>query len=127
VLDQFGHHETCRVARDGKAEALRARNHGGVDADHFPERGDEWASGIAGVQRGVGLDHVLDESAGAAAERAAERRHDSGRDRGLEAERVADRDRDLAASEQLGIAEPRERQSVARGTQERQIRIGIVT
>ena len=42
-------------------------------------RGGERAAGVARVERGVGLDHVLDRAAGAAGERAAERRDDARR------------------------------------------------
>ena len=61
------------------------------------------------------------------AERPAERRDDAGGDRRFEAERVADRDDQLAAPQPLGIAERRRRQ-VARGVgaDERQVGVGIL-
>ena len=77
----------------GKADALRAHDHRRVDADHFAARRHERPAGIAGIERRIGLDHVVDQPAVPRAQRAAERRDDAGRDRRLEAERIADRDR----------------------------------
>ena len=52
--------------RDGEAHVLRARRIGdrGVDGDDPTLRVDERASGVARVDRGVGLDHVAEEAAG---------------------------------------------------------------
>src|SRR5205823_5093284 len=47
------------------------------------------------IQRGVGLDHVVDQPPADGAERAAQRAHDARGDGTLEAERVADRDDQL--------------------------------
>ena len=115
-----------RVARDRKADALRAHDHGGVDADHLAARGHERPARIAGIERGIGLDHVLDQAAGFRAQRTPERGNHAGGDRRFKAERIADRDHKLAALERLGIAELRGRQ-IARGAgaQEREIGVGI--
>ena len=58
---------TGGVAGDGKADALRAPDHRGVDADDLAARGHQRPAGIAGIERGVGLDHVLDQPAAARA------------------------------------------------------------
>ena len=97
MAQDLADHEAHRVAGDRKADALRAADHRGVDADDSASRRHQRAAGIAGIERGVGLDHVLDRPAAARGERTAERRDDAGRDGGIEAERVADRHRDLAA------------------------------
>ncbi len=86
------------VGADREAEALGAADHGGVDADHPPPPVGERASGIARVQRGVGLHHALDQPAVRRAQGAAERADDAGGDRRLEAQWIADRDRELADS-----------------------------
>ena len=101
VPDDLAQHEIAGVGRHREADALRARDDGGVDADHLAGRGDQRAARIAGIERRVGLDHVLDQPADLRAQRAAERRDDAGRHRGVEAERVADRDRDLAAPQRF--------------------------
>ena len=54
------------------------------------------AAGVAGVDRRVGLDDVVDREAVGRLDRALERRDDAGGERALEAERVADRDRRIA-------------------------------
>jgi hypothetical protein len=75
---------------------------------------------------GIGLDHVLDGAAADRADRAAQRRHHAGGDRRFEAERIADRDHELAAAQAFGIAE-RGVAQIARavGAQQGQIGIGI--
>ena len=86
-----------RVDRHREAEA--DARHRGVDPDHAAAAVDQRAARVAGVQRRVGLDHVVDDprrAAGASGQRAAERRHHAGRDRARVAVRVADRDHELA-------------------------------
>ncbi len=46
-----------------KADALRAHDDRGVDADDLAMRGDKRSARIAGIECGIGLDHVLDQSA----------------------------------------------------------------
>ena len=90
-------------------------------------RGDQRPAGIAGIERGIGLDHVLDQPAGLRPQRAAERGdHARGHGR-FKAERIADRDHQLAAPQRLGIAERCGRQVAHRvGAQQRQIGVGIL-
>ena len=72
-------------------------------------------------------DDVLDHPAGPRLERAAQRRNDAGGDGRVEAERIADRDRDLAALEFRTVAEPRRRQRHVRlDPQQREVGVGIV-
>src|SRR2546427_8671977 len=81
---------------------------GGVDADHPPAAVGERAARVTRVERRVGLDDVLDDAAGRAGarrQRAAERAHHPRRHRAGEAERVADRDDQLADAQPVGIAE----------------------
>ena len=52
--------EVGGIGGDGETDALRAGDDGGVDADDFARRGHQRAAGIAGVERRVGLHHVLD-------------------------------------------------------------------
>ena len=61
MAHQFAQHETGCVGRDRKADALRAHDHRGVDADDLAVRRDQRAAGIAGIERGVGLDDVVDQ------------------------------------------------------------------
>ena len=64
-----------------------------------PPENPERAAGVARVQGGVGLDHVLDEAAFrsvARREGAAEGGHDAGRHRSRESQRIADRNHELA-------------------------------
>ena len=57
--DVLGH-----VHRDREADPLRRGDHGRVDADDPPPAVDERPAAVARVERGVGLDHVVDEVAG---------------------------------------------------------------
>ena len=127
VPHQFAEHEIGRVRRNREADALRAHDDRGVDADNLAVRGDQRTAGIAGIERGVGLDHVVDQPARARPQRAPERRDHAGSHRRFEAERIADGDHQLAALEQLGIAERRRRQR-HRGVDahQREVGVGIV-
>src|SRR5271166_3333590 len=69
----------------------------------IPTTSPREAAGIPRIERGVGLDQVVDQPAVACAQRAAERRdHSRGYGR-FESERIADRDHQLAAAQLLGI------------------------
>ena len=75
----------------------------GVDADQLASRVDQRAARIAGVDRGVGLDEVL--VAFDAETAAAKRADDPGGHRLAEAERIADRDHQVADLKASGVAE----------------------
>jgi hypothetical protein len=65
-------------------------------------------TGVAGIERRVGLDDVVDEAhvrPGPGRQRAPKRRHDTCRHRAGEAVRVPDRDDELTDAEPLGVAE----------------------
>ena len=84
------------VDRDREADRLRAADDRGVDADHLAARVQQRPARVARVQRGVGLDHVgISRPVPSAC--CGPARDDAGRHGVLEAERIADRDRDLAA------------------------------
>ena len=110
MAHQFAQHEACCVGGNGKADALGADNDGGVDADHLAARRHQRAAGIAGIERRVGLDDVVDQPAAARTQRAAERGDHAGGYGRFEAEWIADGDHQLPALERLGIAERRGRQ-----------------
>jgi hypothetical protein len=67
----------------------------------------ERAARVPGVQRGVGLDHVLDDAARLHRERAAEGAHHAGGDGSGEAHRVPDRHDELPDAEPRRFAELR--------------------
>ena len=90
LLDQQAGDPAGGVDGDGEANALGAADDGGVDADDTAVRIDERSAGVAGVERGVGLDHVFDRATALAAQRPTEGGDDAGGDGRLEAERVAD-------------------------------------
>ena len=85
----------------------------------------ERAAAIAGIKRRVGLDHVLDQPAGLAAQRPVQRADHAGRDRRLQAKRIADRDHELADPKRTGIADVG-RQAAAPKPQQREVRIRIL-
>ena len=127
VTHQLAEHELGRIGGDREADALRALDHGGVHADHLAMRRDERAARIAGIERRIGLDHVVDQAAGARAQRAPERRDDAGRHGRFEAERIADRDHELPAPQPLRVAERRGRERDRRvDAHQRKVGVGIV-
>ena len=79
----------------------------GVDPDHAAVAVEQRAARVAGVDRRVGLDHVADREAVGGLELALEGAHDAGRDRAVEAERVADRDHRVADLDLGRVAERR--------------------
>src|SRR5829696_5662772 len=115
-----------RVDRHGEAEAdARDRR---VDPDDAAAPVDERAARVARVQRGVGLDHVVDHAHGAAGarrQRAAERGDDARGDRALEPVRVADRDHELADAQLGGVAERRRLERGLVGAQHGEVREGV--
>src|SRR5213075_2590809 len=84
------------VDADGETDALRPHDHRGIDADDVAARVDQRPSGVAGIERRVGLDDVLDQAPALGAHGAPQRADYAGGDGGLEAERVADGDDQLA-------------------------------
>src|SRR5262249_13785508 len=90
--DQLSHHGLHHVRRDREADAdvaARAREDRRVDTDELAVQIDERATGVAGVDRRIGLDEVL--VALRVDARAPERADDSRRHGVTETERVADR------------------------------------
>ena len=63
VLQHLQQHLQRRVAGNREADPLGARNDGGVDAHHLACRIDQRPTGIARIERRIGLDHVVDETA----------------------------------------------------------------
>ncbi len=75
----------------------------------------ERPAGVAVIERGVGLDRVVDRGAVRGDDLPLERAHDSGRDRAVLAERVADRDDGVADVHQVRVAELQRRQRARLG------------
>src|SRR6266513_3063252 len=90
VRNELPRDEFHRVHRDREADALGRQDDGGVDADHVAARVEQWAARVPRIQRGVGLDHVVDQAPGDGSERAAQGADDAGRHGALEAERIPD-------------------------------------
>ena len=66
---------------------------------------EQRAARVAGVDRGVGLEHVVDREPVRGLDAALDGRDDAGRQRALQAEGVADRDRRIADLGRLAVAE----------------------
>ena len=95
-----------RVDRHGESHADAGDRR--VDAHHAPGAVGEHAAAVAGVERGIRLDHLIDDATGLSRQRPAEPRDDAGGDAPGEPERVAERDHELADTKGRGIA-PRHR------------------
>jgi hypothetical protein len=94
------------VDRDGEAEP--DAGDGRIDPDDASAAVGERAARVPGVQRGVGLDDVLDDAAGGLhRKRAAEGAHHARGDRPGEAHRIPDRDDELPHAEPRRLAELR--------------------
>ena len=101
-----GDHHAHHVGRDGEADALRAaraREDRGVDADDLAGHVDQRAARVAGIDRGVGLDEEL---IVADADLGAGHRRDDAVGHGLaDAERIADREHQVADLQLVGVGE----------------------
>ena len=95
---------TLPLAPESPAEIWR------VDADHVAAGVEQRPARVALVQRGVGLDHVVDRVAVRRADHALQRADDPGRDGAVVAERIADRDDRVAHVDGVRVAERERRQ-----------------
>src|SRR4051794_19237225 len=109
-LLELGQQALRGVDRDREADAdvaaaAAARLDLRVDADDAAGRVEQRTAGVAGVDRRVGLDDAVDLEAVRRLDRALGGRHDARRERALETERVADRDRRIADLDAARAAE----------------------
>ena len=79
----------------------------GVHADHLAAGVDQRPARVAGIERRVGLDHVVDQPSGLRAQRAAQRADHACRDGAFEAVGIADGDRELPHAQPARAAELR--------------------
>lgn len=126
VADETRGDEFCHVDGDGEADALCRQNDRGIHADYFATGVDERSAGVARVERGVRLDHAIDQSSASRPHGASERTDDAGRHRGLETERAANRNRQLTGTDQVGVAKPRRNLIRRRYAHDGQIGIRVV-
>src|SRR6185437_7088731 len=94
------------VRRDREADTYRParwREDGGIHADDIAVHVEQRATGIAAIDRRVGLDEIV---VGTGVDVAIARRHDARRHGRAEAERIADGDHPIADARVIGIAEP---------------------
>ena len=91
VLDQMPCDELGAVDGNREADSLRGQDNRRVDADYLAARVDQRSAGVAGIQRGVGLDNVVDQSARSRSERSSKRTHHARGNGALEAVRISNR------------------------------------
>ena len=122
ILDDF----LGAIDRNREADALRLRVDRHVDADDLSFDVQQRTAGVAGIDRGVGLDEVGERARLILRRnRSAERGDDSRRDRAAETERIADGDDALADHEIGRSSDRRGRESLLIDAQHRQIAVGI--
>src|SRR6185503_21103516 len=126
VLQDRVHDPAHQVDRDREADALDAGLAPGdraVEPHEFSARIDERAARVAEIDRGVGLDEVLE---GADAELAAPGRADDALGHRLpEAERVADGEHRLADAQFVGATDRHDRQRAEADLEDREVRVRI--
>ena len=118
-------HVLGRVDGGGEADALRRHDGRRVDAHHLAVGGDQRPAGVAGVERGVGLDHVVHLPPGPGSQRAAHRAHHARGHRVLEPVRVADGDHQLTHADRRRVAERRRHQIVAGDPHHREVGLRV--
>jgi hypothetical protein len=107
--DVFG-----RIDRYGKAYSLGRENDGCIHSDDFTLGCHQWSAGIAGIQGGIGLNHIVDQVAGLRSKGSAQCADNACRHGGLEAIGIPDGDNELSDPQRLRIA-PGNRDQVWRG------------
>ena len=123
VGHELVHHVLRHVRRHREADAdvaARRRQDLRVDADQLARGVHERAAGVALVDRRIGLQEVFIASV-AEAGRAALRADDAHRHRLADAERVADREHDVADAHRVRIADRHDRQVLAVDLDHREI------
>ncbi len=106
VFDQPASHEPCGVARDRETDSLRRPDHCRVHTDHFAGGVHQRSPGVAGVQRRVSLNDIVDQTARLGIHGTSKCADNSRRHAGLKTERVADRDHQLPDPQIFRISQP---------------------
>ena len=99
VLNQPAGDKLRRIAANGEADALRRQDDRRVDADDFADAIDQRASGVAGIERGIGLNDIVHQTPGFGTHGSTQGADDSGSHRLLKPIGRADGDRDLTDAE----------------------------
>ena len=107
VLDELGHHTPYGFDRHREPDphaGARGAMDGGVHADEAATTVEQRTARVARIDRGVGLDHIVDGGARNGADLAPERADDTGGQRVVETERIADGNDLLTDPQRAGIA-----------------------
>src|SRR5262245_25160154 len=104
VLHQLAGDKFRRVDGNSKTDPLRRQNHRRIDAYDLAQGIDQGTAGVAGVERRVGLDHVVDQPSRFGAERATKGADDAGGDAVLKTVRIANGDGELADANFIRVA-----------------------
>ncbi len=91
-----------------------------------PREFEQRPAGVAGIERGIGLDDVVDQATGTRAQRTTERADDAGGDRLLKTHRTADGDRDLAGRHPVRISQEERGKSTARDAHDGEVGFRVV-
>src|SRR5262245_55455413 len=105
IADQPSSNQSGGVAADGEANALRRSNHRCVYTHNFARRIDKRSAGVSRIQRGIGPNNVVNQSAGLRVHRATKCADYASSDTRLEAERISDRDHQLADAQIFGVGQ----------------------
>src|SRR5258708_39466131 len=101
MLHELGQDVLRHVNRNGEANPLSRLNNGRVDADHLPPAVNEWTAAVARIQRGIGLNYIVDKVSRDAPQGSAQGADDTGRHRRFESIGTANR-HDQFTDTQLG-------------------------
>jgi hypothetical protein len=126
ILDQPAGDPARDVAGDREADALGGTDDGRVDADDGTVGVEQRPPGVAWVERGVGLDDVINQTSRTRAERSAQATDDAGGGGLLETHRAADGDGDLAGTNPPAVGERQVADVVGLSAKHGEIRVGIV-
>src|SRR5262249_56285330 len=95
----------CGVTGDRETDALCRPNHCCVYTHYFASRINQWSTRVAGIQRGISLNNIVDQAARLRMHRAAERADYASSDTRLKAEWISDRDHKLTHTQILRVGQ----------------------
>src|SRR5580704_653191 len=105
LTQQSSGNELRGIDSDGETQSLRAHDGRRVHAHHAPVGAYERTTGIARVERSVGLNYIFDQPPGVGAQRTSQSTDDAGGDRVLKSIRIADGNGQLAYAKSLRVSE----------------------
>ena len=127
IAQEAAGHKFRGIDANCETQALGRQDGRGIHAYHTAVGGNQRSAGVAWIQRGIGLNHVIDQTARVRAQGTSQRAYHASGHGGLEAVRVADGYDELSYTKLLRITQRCWHQAGRIRANYRDISCGIVT